>query len=494
VLRLGIIAAAAIAASAYCLVPVFRDFAYYNISALVPTWKYGSFGHETILPWLVRGELFDFGRTPVLTALVALGFAVCAWRSMRDPACRSLAVPFLFFFLLFLGRPTWGRLLDLLPLGQGFHFSRVLVPVQLFGVMMAGVAVGAVLERIAGSARLGRVGFPASVTLALALAAPLLVERTIYLARNAALVRNAAADYERQGADLERAVERAKGDRSGRVYAGLGRPGGHGWGGAFMVGLTPVYSWLPIREVDALGYLHHMWSLNADLHARFDERNPVHYRVFNVNRILAPTEGTRVPPFSAEIARFGRFRVLEVETPGFVELVDAPYSINVSKRDLARVQARWLSSNLPRVGAYPKIRLSEAMPPDSSGVFVSSYEVELPVPSNSSPVGEVLKLVRRGEDFLAEVRADRDCHLLLKMSFHPGWKAKVDGVPAVPVHLVPSYVGVPLSPGPHEVVLRYDPGPEKPILLGTGLLAFAVLLVLGTRLDRRLDRGAPGPD
>ena len=114
----------------------------------------------------------------------------------------------------------------------------------------------------------------------------------------------------------------------------------------------------------------------------------------------------------------------------------------------------------------------------ADGVDIRLPEATLP----SGPRGEVLSVDRRGDDFVADVRVDRPCHLLLKMSFHPGWRATIDGVPAKTVHLMPSFVGVELSPGRHEVEIRWAPGPLKAWLLGAGLLVLAALLVVERRV------------
>ena len=148
-----------------------------------------------------------------------------------------------------------------------------------------------------------------------------------------------------------------------------------------MIGWTPVYAWFPIREMDALGYLHHMWSLNADMHGGFNERRRDQYRVFNIRRIVAPA-GTPMPPFARELRSFGRFRVLEVEGPGFVELVDSPYQcawarrtygsgpgfvelvdspyrVDVPKKNVSRLHRTWLAGRQPAAGIHPRIVLLE---------------------------------------------------------------------------------------------------------------------------------------
>jgi hypothetical protein len=481
-LRLAVIAAVSVAASAYVVVPIFRDFAFYNVSALVPSWKYNSFGHEIVLGRLVRGELFDFERTPLLTALVGVGVVVAAIRARQEEAWRLLLVLFLFFLALYFGRPTWGKLLELLPLGRGFHYSRAIYLVHQIGVILAGVAAADLLGRLG---RRHRIGVVAAVAVAGVIAAPLLSERTGYLRHNADLVQEAAQSYAAERDDLEAALALAREDRLGRAYAGQGAPGsGHHWGGAFMVGWTPVYAWFPIREMDALGYLHHMWSLNADMHGGFDERRRDQYRVFNVRRIVAPV-GRPMPPFARELRSYGRFRVLEVEGPGFVELVDSPYQVDVPKKNVSRLHRKWLSGRQPAAGVHPRVTLLEEGRPVDGAYLADGVDIRLPEASvPAGPRGEVLSVDRQGDDFLAEVRVDRPCWLILKMSFHPDWRARVDGVDVEPVQLMPSYVGVALEPGARRVELRYEPGPLKAWLASAGLLILAGLFVIERRMVR----------
>jgi uncharacterized membrane protein YfhO len=105
------------------------------------------------------------------------------------------------------------------------------------------------------------------------------------------------------------------------------------------------------------------------------------------------------------------------------------------------------------------------------GYLATGYDVRFPdYELADEPPGEVLRVERQGEDFRAEVRVDRPAHLVLKMSYHPGWRVAVDGQRVESVHLMPSFVGVSLEPGTHEVSFRYDPGPLKGILVVLGIL------------------------
>jgi uncharacterized membrane protein YfhO len=67
------------------------------------------------------------------------------------------------------------------------------------------------------------------------------------------------------------------------------------------------------------------------------------------------------------------------------------------------------------------------------------------------------------------------------MSFHPGWKAWVDGKSTKPIHVLPSYIAVPLDAGAHRVELRYEPGPEKVILASAGAIILFGFMILSRR-------------
>ena len=72
---------------------------------------------------------------------------------------------------------------------------------------------------------------------------------------------------------------------------------------------------------------------------------------------------------------------------------------------------------------------------------------------------------------------------MLKVSFHPNWHAYVDGVETTTFQLVPSYVGVSVGPGVHQVRMEYRPQPLRTGLLWFGLLTLALLGLAERRRD-----------
>ena len=102
------------------------------------------------------------------------------------------------------------------------------------------------------------------------------------------------------------------------------------------------------------------------------------------------------------------------------------------------------------------------------------------------------RVVRPGR-YEVDAKVERPCHLLLKATYHPGWRATVDGQPIAPVMVAPAFVAVPLAPGQHHVVLEYRPGAFRLILLVLGLLVLGLAALaerrgIGPWLDRLASR------
>jgi uncharacterized membrane protein YfhO len=97
----------------------------------------------------------------------------------------------------------------------------------------------------------------------------------------------------------------------------------------------------------------------------------------------------------------------------------------------------------------------------------------MPVPAAEVPrPGTVLSERKVGETYSARVRLDRPGYVQLKITWAPGLAATVDGAPAPLLHVTPGFGAVAVPMGEHEVVIRYRPGPLKPLLLVAGVALF----------------------
>src|SRR6266852_3367635 len=113
VVRLAMILTAMALATSYFLVPALRDSAFANHSVWEGAPKWDSFGARAVLSALVRGELLDHGRWPVLTALAFVGLGWAIWRGSLG--ARLVTGLTLVWTALYFGRATWGGVSDMLP-------------------------------------------------------------------------------------------------------------------------------------------------------------------------------------------------------------------------------------------------------------------------------------------------------------------------------------------------------------------------------------------
>jgi hypothetical protein len=79
----------------------------------------------------------------------------------------------------------------------------------------------------------------------------------------------------------------------------------------------------------------------------------------------------------------------------------------------------------------------------------------------------------------------RTAAVLLKTSFDPRWQVTIDGRPAEPWMLAPSYVGVVVTPGAHRIVFQYEPFPRYDVMFLIGALTLAAFIVVPRVLRRR---------
>ncbi len=121
-LRLISVGVLTLAVTSFFFVLYLLDSDVMNRSVWEASGKYDSFGHQTVLTMLLRGELFDFDRFPTLTILVALGALVCIMRR-REPVVRPPVILFAIWLMLYFGRPTWGGPAQLAAWAPGIALS-----------------------------------------------------------------------------------------------------------------------------------------------------------------------------------------------------------------------------------------------------------------------------------------------------------------------------------------------------------------------------------
>jgi hypothetical protein len=473
------------AVAAWILVPFVLDrrWGAVNKLAVVGFWL-DSYGARQAIEWLFTGRLYDAGRPPVLSILVATGFVVCVSRFRRDARARAVLGVWSASFVLFMGRPTFAWLINRLPLGEELLLSRFLNGVQLAGVIMGGVGavwlaghVRSVLVRLLASMPAIRVRAPAVaaavlVVLCAVALAPAWSNRAHAGARSARLIEAQRRAEIVDAGDVIPLIQEVRRRGDGRVYAGFPWE----WGAQFRVGLIPVHR-LPLYEkTDSIGYTFRTASVLTDVESKFDENNLAAYDLFGVRYLLYPTD--RRPTVPAQLLETrGRFALWRVDTPsGYLKLVHTTSPITAERDGFVFDVEPFVVSAEVAAGKYPTVAYdgqgAEA-PTDAGGV-------------HGPPVARIDRWSADLEDgrFEAVVTMREEAVLLLKASYHGRWRATVDGEPADTYMVAPGYVGVGVPFGARNVEFRYAAIGFYPWLFGLGALVL-VALWLVPRFRRR---------
>jgi hypothetical protein len=464
--------------TAYFFIPFLTENSYLNRSVWEDPGKYNSYGAGWVLTALVGGELFDAGRFPSFTLLAALGLGVCLVHR-REERYRIPPALFIVWLLLYFGRPTWGALLNLLPLSRDLQLHRFIAGIHLAGIFLIGIGLAAPW-RWAIAHRDARYLLATALLTALLLY-PVYRERVAYYEQNAAWMRESRQALALEQRDLTALVNTLAELPPGRVYAGLGG----NWGREYKIGAIPVYALLVTNGLDTVGYLYHALSLNGDVQVLFNESRAEEYNLFNIRYVVAPV-GQPFPAFVTPIRDFGRHRLYEVVTTGYFDLVDSPLAFTGEKEEWYPAASTWMQGSLPAAKLHPIIYFDRVGSETASAqplLQASRIMPQQAIEQQPAP-GRILSERIETERYQAEVMIERAAMVMLKSTYHPNWRAFVDGIEAAPVMLMPSYIGIPVTPGRHTIQLEYRPAPLRLYLQIAGLLTLAVVGLLEWKRTR----------
>ncbi|HEY6784177.1 MAG TPA: 6-pyruvoyl-tetrahydropterin synthase-related protein, partial [Gemmatimonadales bacterium] len=483
--RAAVVAGGALLIALWVLVPLIEGTTWTNNSEFFRHTVFDdSYGARQVLGWLVRGELFDGRhRFPVISLLFAGGLGVCIWKARRDVRARGLLGVFVLSLILFCGRHSLGPVLGWLPGSADVQFQRFEMGVDLAGILIAGVGVGAgvnALRRLWEQripARYAVFAGLAAVVLVVVVLAPAWTDRYDYARKSAGYI-DAQQPYDSTpGQAVDNLLATVKSRKDGRVYAGLRS----NWGQQYTVGLVPMYAWLADHDVDQVGFTFRtLNSLSTDIEATFDETNLAQYEMLGIRYLLLPDD--RRPPVPAKlIASDGGSRLYRVATTGYFQVVDRSKAIAENRTDVEPASAAWRASDSALHNVYPGVAFTGGAAP--AATFKGA------APPAGKPGAVVSSTAdRAGGVFAATVAMRRPAVVLLKASYDPSWTATVDGRAVKPVMMAPSLVGVDVPRGRHVVRLRYAPYGAYPWLLAIGILTALALAILPRRaaFTRRL--------
>ncbi len=494
VMRLGLMFGFTGFLLSYWILPILLHGNYHNISYWDPVWKFDSYGAKEIIIRLFNGDLFDFGRYPLLTYLAILGVGT----TLLTPYFR-LSYLFVGWLLLYFGRTTWGGLIDLIPGMSEFHLSRFIVGLHLSGIFLIPLAIQWIHERLSQF-----FGQKHAQAIALALGGILLVAitpQTIrYAAHNDVLIRQANGNAAKADADtklLFAKLEELLKANPGRVFAGRGG----GWGRAFQIAETPYYMHLSTYGIPTVLWLPETWSPNSDIEQYFSEDQAKDYVLFNIRYVVAPPTQA-VQPFWKPVAENPSWRIYEVATDGYITTGVRPAVVSADKKTYVNVVRLWIQSDLHQKKLYPELTFDRSYP-KNTGLpnFRMTDEATYRIPDGSSHslFAEVpryiadTKLLPRvisqtqssDMKFQATVEVPQgctECLVILRQSAHPGWQATVDGKPTSLLTVFPFYSAIHLdAPGTHEITFTYRPSYLKQALMMFAIAAVVVFVFASRR-------------
>jgi len=458
--------------TSYFLVPFFLNRAYLSRSILVASFKYDSFGIFKVLGDLFSGALFDYGRFPTLTIFFFLGTALIVSRRSKENYCFLLWLTVFWLFLYF-GRSTWGVFLNILPFSRFLQFHRFIGGFHLAAVMTMGAGGALVFERVR------KISFRLVIFLILIFGAILL---SVYIERIKFYGQNSKWRLENQQAfsiaeeELSEIKQTLKDLSPGRVYAGL--PATWGSYPYYQVKFVPFYAIFPQWGVDSFGYAYHAEALAGDVRLHFDDTKLEQYNLFNIRYVLLHQTWTPAYYYS-KVKEFKNYVLYEVPTTGYFDLVDVPAVFYGRTSDFYYPNFKWLSSSLPELKQHPLLEIGDT-PEKTFGLPVFSFQkVDAKILDGFSRVqperGKILNEKLGVNQYQVQFEAKRDCYLVLKTNYHPGWQVYLDHKEVSALMLAPGFVGIKVQPGTHEALFVYRPPVYRFPLLVFGIFILSIM-------------------
>lgn len=476
--RLAVTGALGAAISSYFWLPLAFSLHYMNASPYLQQWKYDSFGARDILTRLLNGELLDSGRLPVLTVLLALGVA-SALLARTPPARLSLTL-FLLWLVLFFGRATWGGLADLLPMAKGLLFHRFVGGVHLGALLLIGLGGEWVWQQVGWLS--GRWRAVAAGLLFLSVMVPALRERQGFYALNRQWMERTRRALDAD--DDARAILSVLGKLPpGRTHAGL-----YGnWGKDLKFGDLHFFNLLTFYRFAASGPPYPSFSLNADMIFHFNERNPAHYDLFNVRYLIAPSR-LAMPEFLRRIKETPRYVLYQADTSGSAMFATVTDTKKIgSQSDLFARNLSWLTSGGPALGRFLRYDYPEGGGESGAGQNTGGVSPsDRPGCPGGGKITEERVLPGRID---LRVECPEAAPLVLKVTYHPNWRVTIDGREERTYMVSPSFIGVDVPAGLHQIRAEYRSPAYKTVLLLLGactLLAIVCFRPWLARLDALL--------
>lgn len=510
--KIAIIGIIVIGLLAYWIVPMLFNLNYHIISFWDPIWKFNSYGWYEVLRQLFQGEVFDWKRLPTITAVVMVGFFVL----LSDTRLFPLALLFGMWMLMYFGKTTWGGLIDLIPGMKDFHQHRFIVAVQItalflipgaftfiYGYISRGIAfLTDVLKKISKSNQSYSLlnYFHSLSYILISLLVIVLGYFTVKQTYDYAYLNNKWIDESNKAfiydeKNFKNLMDYMRKLPNARVYAG--RPGN--WGKDFRLGSSQMYMLFGISGFDVSQFLPETWSMLSENEQNFDERNAIDYDLLNIKYVIAPKNQGFAD--TAELDRkFGPFELYKVPTSGWFDVVTSPMFVRTDKTNFLNLVQLWHRSFPRRWKMYPLISVDKkpTVPADIQRnikmVDEVTYEengkqknifADFPlVFPESTPSGKVLseKVEKQTYTGVVDIPDNcKSCYVMFKMSYHPDFQAKLDGMNVEKFAVFPYYIAVSIPAGKHTVEVSYKSNMLKTVLIYTEII-FLILFIFRKKI------------
>jgi len=523
--RLMLVAGISIFLLSYWIVPTFLFGDYHNISFWDPVWKFNSYGVKATMIRLFDGDLFDFGRLPIITYLLILGMIVALLKIKNQenknnikntvPSIRDLSpLSFLFIFwlLFYFGRTTWGSLIDIIPGMKDFHLSRFIVGVHMAGMLLAPIGFAwiatGISQYVSNKFHLKQsiVIIFAYALLTALLLPPVLQWSITYNATNNFLIQRANTNHAAVYTDEQALFAKLRSLQPARIFAGRGG----GYGKNFRVAETPYFMQLSTFGLPTTLWLPETWSMDSDTEQFFSENLQKDYDLYNMHWAVAPPDQTP-QPFWKQIDESPTWKLYEVPTTGYFTTGVRTTTIGITKLNFVNLVHLWIQSDASKNGLFPELTYDKSYP-HATGIpnFKMTDEADYLTPDgkthslfNEPPVYlppgvaslEQLKTMDKSQydnvtllgpevddtDMIFKTKVQvgqncTECMVILKQTFHPDWHAWIDGKQVKPIIVFPFFIGIPVSAGTHTITVAYEHSILKTALLW---LAIGALIVGG---------------
>jgi hypothetical protein len=470
---------------AFFVVPLVMYRAYHLKSLYDEASKFDSHGAAKILTWLFSGAILDSGRLPVMTCLAFAGIYLCArkWLGERSYSHGWIACGFVFWLFLYFGRATWGSLIDLLPMSHGLHFERLSSGVHIFALWLAAIAIGSLSRWALGFKSYAR-SFAGCLFLCV-LILPVVIERSQYLIQNTKNVEVGMELFKTQQSHVEPILNLLKDDPEGRTFAGHSGD----WGKAYDIGSVPVYQILSAEAVPLQTYSPFSWSLSTDVGFQFSPSEWESYDLYNVRYLLTNQAGL-IPPRSELLLQSGQHRLFRIQGIEPFSIVTVPLTVVGGKDTTPYLLMGWAKGLWSRkhavvhlayegetfgVGKIIEMEDLFHFSCEGQGGNVTQNVFDPPAlfmtEPPSPPSGKITDVFSSRQEAKANIHLDAPGVVLFKATYHPNWRAELDGKRVATMLLSPGFVGVRVPEGDHRLYIAYKSGWLKILLLFVGIIA-----------------------